>query len=156
MATRERVAWTDARIARLKELRAAGFTAQQIASDLGGVSRNAVLGRLFRMGMRLEKRAPKVAPTAAAKAPPPAVPPPIVRPKVTPVAARQETRAARCEVAWLTPGVGGISFFGLEPQHCRAPLDRRCDLGIFTFCGAPAKDGSPYCAFHHALFHADD
>lgn len=156
MATRERVAWTDARVARLKELRAAGFTAQQIASDLGGVSRNAVLGRLFRMGMRLEKRAPKVAPTAAAEAPPPAIQPPVVRPKVRMLAARQETRAARRDVAPSDASAAGVPLLALEPQHCRAPLDRRCDLGIFTFCGAPAKDGSPYCAFHHALFHADD
>ena len=45
------MAWTDERVERLKELWAEGMTASQIASNLGGVSRNAVIGKVHRLGL---------------------------------------------------------------------------------------------------------
>jgi GcrA cell cycle regulator len=78
------MAWTDERIERLKKMWQEGATASQIADELGGVSRNAVIGKAHRLG--LEQRpspvkpgeekeakkpaAPAAAPAAAAKAPP--------------------------------------------------------------------------------------
>ena len=38
------MSWTDERIERLKSLWTQGVTASQIADELGGVSRNAVIG----------------------------------------------------------------------------------------------------------------
>jgi RNA polymerase primary sigma factor len=43
--------WPDHRVQRLKALWAEGKSAGQIARELGGVSRNAVLSKLFRLGM---------------------------------------------------------------------------------------------------------
>jgi GcrA cell cycle regulator len=43
--------WTDERVARLKVLQDEGLSAAQIAADLGGISRNAVIGKLTRMGL---------------------------------------------------------------------------------------------------------
>lgn len=51
--------WSDERVQRLKALWAEGQSASQIARELGGVSRNAVLSKLFRLGM-LNKPRPDV------------------------------------------------------------------------------------------------
>ncbi|MEO5808986.1 MAG: GcrA family cell cycle regulator [Sphingomicrobium sp.] len=54
------MSWTDERIDRLKAMWAGGSTASQIADDLGGVSRNAVIGKAHRLG--LESRPSPVKP----------------------------------------------------------------------------------------------
>ena len=45
------MSWTDERIDRLKAMWSSGSTASQIAEDLGGVSRNAVIGKAHRLGL---------------------------------------------------------------------------------------------------------
>ncbi|MCT2559554.1 GcrA family cell cycle regulator [Tsuneonella sp. YG55] len=72
------MSWTDERIATLKKMWEGGATASQIADELGGVSRNAVIGKAHRLGLKSrpspvkandEKPEPK---KAAAPAPKPA------------------------------------------------------------------------------------
>ena len=46
------MSWTDERIERLKDLWTRGMTASQIADELGGVSRNAVIGKAHRLGLQ--------------------------------------------------------------------------------------------------------
>ncbi len=46
------MAWTDERIDQLKSLWEKGLTASQIAEELGGVSRNAVIGKAHRLGLK--------------------------------------------------------------------------------------------------------
>src|SRR3954452_24683281 len=71
------MSWTDERIERLKKMWHDGATASQIADELGGVSRNAVIGKAHRLGLEQrpspvkpgeEKEAKKAAPAAAAPA----------------------------------------------------------------------------------------
>jgi GcrA cell cycle regulator len=45
------MSWTDERIEQLKKMWANGSTASQIADELGGVSRNAVIGKAHRLGL---------------------------------------------------------------------------------------------------------
>src|SRR6476659_5403791 len=74
------MSWTEERIERLKKMWHDGATASQIADELGGVSRNAVIGKAHRLG--LEQRPSPVKPgeekeskkPAAAAAPKPAAP----------------------------------------------------------------------------------
>jgi len=76
------MSWTEERIDRLKAMWAEGSTASQIADELGGVSRNAVIGKAHRLGLEArpspvkpgeEKDSPKkAAKPAAPKAPRPA------------------------------------------------------------------------------------
>src|SRR6476661_6295351 len=70
------MSWTDERIERLKKMWHDGATASQIADELGGVSRNAVIGKAHRLGLEQrpspvkpgeEKEAKKPAAAAAAK-----------------------------------------------------------------------------------------
>ncbi|MCL5778227.1 GcrA cell cycle regulator [Limibaculum sp. FT325] len=45
------MSWTDERVEKLKELWADGMSASQIAKQLGGVTRNAVIGKVHRLGL---------------------------------------------------------------------------------------------------------
>ncbi|WP_280950746.1 GcrA family cell cycle regulator, partial [Pararhizobium antarcticum] len=58
--------WTDERVEKLKKLWSEGLSASQIAAQLGGVSRNAVIGKVHRLS--LPGRA-KAGGTAAASRP---------------------------------------------------------------------------------------
>ena len=46
------MSWTEERIATLTKMWAGGATASQIAEELGGVSRNAVIGKAHRLGLK--------------------------------------------------------------------------------------------------------
>ena len=46
------MSWTDERIERLTKMWEGGSTASQIAEELGGVSRNAVIGKAHRLGLK--------------------------------------------------------------------------------------------------------
>ena len=45
------MAWNDERVELLKKLWAEGLSASQIAGRLGGVTRNAVIGKVHRLGL---------------------------------------------------------------------------------------------------------
>ncbi|WP_188645031.1 GcrA family cell cycle regulator [Tsuneonella deserti] len=73
------MSWTDERIATLKKMWESGSTASQIADELGGVSRNAVIGKAHRLGLKARpspvkpnEEKPEVKKPAAAPAPKPA------------------------------------------------------------------------------------
>ncbi|MDO6413459.1 GcrA family cell cycle regulator [Sphingomonas sp. BIUV-7] len=70
------MSWTDERIDQLKQAWEAGMTASQIAESLGGVSRNAVIGKAHRLG--LQSRPSPVKPTETVAAPVAAAPEPVV------------------------------------------------------------------------------
>ena len=77
------MSWTDERIDTLKTMWEAGQTASQIAEALGGVSRNAVIGKAHRLG--LQSRPSPVKPNEpAAAAPAPVVPLPEAEPEPAP------------------------------------------------------------------------
>jgi GcrA cell cycle regulator len=70
------MSWTDERIDTLKTMWEAGQTASQIAEALGGVSRNAVIGKAHRLGLQSRPSPVKPNEPAAAPAPVPAAPEP--------------------------------------------------------------------------------
>ena len=45
------MSWTDEKVAKLKELWGKGSTASQIAEIIGGISRNAVIGKAHRLNL---------------------------------------------------------------------------------------------------------
>ncbi|MBH1999816.1 MAG: GcrA cell cycle regulator [Sphingomonadaceae bacterium] len=65
------MSWTDERIDQLKTMWERGLTASQIAEELGGVSRNAVIGKAHRLGLQS-----RPSPVKANEAPKKAAPPP--------------------------------------------------------------------------------
>jgi GcrA cell cycle regulator len=93
------MSWTDERIATLKKMWEGGATASQIAEELGGVSRNAVIGKAHRLGLKSrpspvkanEKKAAAPAAASAAKKPAAARPPAETKPAPAPKPAAEET-----------------------------------------------------------------
>lgn len=61
------MSWTDERVETLKRMWAEGLSASQIAKDLGGVTRNAVIGKVHRLGLSNRTEGGE-APAAAAPA----------------------------------------------------------------------------------------
>jgi len=51
--------WTDERVEQLKQLWTEGLSASQIARQLGGVTRNAVIGKVHRLGLQQRRPSPK-------------------------------------------------------------------------------------------------
>ena len=109
------MSWTDERIATLKRMWEGGSTASQIADELGGVSRNAVIGKAHRLGLKSrpspvkanEKKAAVKKPAAKAPAPKKAAPPkPAAKPAApAPQAAAPSAPAAAAPAApTSTPG----------------------------------------------------
>ena len=90
------MSWTDERIATLKKMWEGGSTASQIADELGGVSRNAVIGKAHRLGLKarpspVKPNEEKPEGKKAAAAPAPAAPRPAPKkialpPRAAPVA----------------------------------------------------------------------
>jgi len=136
------MSWTDERIDRLKALWTKGVTASQIAEELGGVSRNAVIGKAHRLGLQARpspvkanepaqepggKRKPaasaKPAPAPAAKpvaAAKPAPRPEPVREAPAPPASDAPTVARPAEPLVRSIGPGG--FIRQGPSDQQAPI----------------------------------
>ncbi|HZG10347.1 MAG TPA: GcrA family cell cycle regulator [Allosphingosinicella sp.] len=95
------MSWTDERIDRLKALWTQGMTASQIAEELGGVSRNAVIGKAHRLGLQARPSPVKANEPAAAPAASPhaAAPPPASEPQDAPADEAQEAEPAPWEEA---------------------------------------------------------
>lgn len=79
------MSWTDDRVELLKKMWGEGQSASQIAKELGGVTRNAVIGKVHRLGLsNRTATAPAAAAAPAAKAEPKAKPAPKPEAKAKP------------------------------------------------------------------------
>jgi len=130
------MSWTEERIERLKKMWQDGSTASQIADELGGVSRNAVIGKAHRLGLEARPSPVKPgeekehrAPAAAAPAPKPA-PAERPAPKAAAPAAESPTpaqpahasprRASAHDMQYRSIGPGG--FIRQGPGEQQAPI----------------------------------
>lgn len=131
------MSWTEERIERLKKMWQDGSTASQIADELGGVSRNAVIGKAHRLG--LEARPSPVKPgeekekPAAAIAPAPK-PAPVERAAPKPAAAAAPEQAAPAQPPARSPqrpqsgdgiqyrSIGPGGFIRQGPGEQQAPI----------------------------------
>jgi GcrA cell cycle regulator len=132
------MSWTDERIERLKNMWAKGATASQIADELGGVSRNAVIGKAHRLGLEQrpspvkageEKEAKKPAAAAPAAAAPKSAPkaeapkPAVAAAATTASAAPQSANPPRSapEMQYRSIGPGGFIRQGPGDQQPPIP-----------------------------------
>ncbi|HJT39215.1 MAG TPA: GcrA family cell cycle regulator [Sphingobium sp.] len=113
------MSWTDERIDQLKAMWEKGLTASQIADELGGVSRNAVIGKAHRLGLQS-----RPSPVKANEAPKKAVP---VR-KPAPTEAEAPRPAAPVHHSAPAP---------VRPAAPAAPAPAPAS---FTAAAAPASD----------------
>ena len=169
------MSWTDERVDVLKKMWGEGQSASVIAKVLGGVTRNAVIGKVHRLGLSnrvtstTAKPAAKDKAKAGMKAKPavPAAPPkPILAPetvRITPPAVRKIIPAgqplppqpsaneispeALAKVSEVEKTAKRISLMELTEKTCKWPVgDPATD--DFWFCGLAVKTGKPYCEAH--------
>lgn len=164
--------WTDERVEKLKKLWSEGLSASQIAAQLGGVSRNAVIGKVHRLnlpgrakagGAPAAARAPKRPAAAPAPRNPTFAPRTVTRTVARPVGAtlvQEEVEVDdTVEVATYTPSTRGnvvvpisrrLGLTELTERTCKWPVgDPLKD--DFHFCGGEAPESSPYCTYHQRL-----
>ena len=80
------MSWSDERVELLKRLWGEGQSASQIAKELGGVTRNAVIGKVHRLGLSNRNGSAPAASAAPADAPEAEAPKPADKPAPEPVA----------------------------------------------------------------------
>ncbi|MGJ3232923.1 MAG: GcrA family cell cycle regulator [Oceanicaulis sp.] len=151
------MAWTDERVETLKKLWADGLSASQIAKQLGGVTRNAVIGKVHRLGLSgraapsqpARRPAPRPARTpkpATVKAAPPAS-----KPAAAPVREVKPAAAVPAPAeAKRLPNGEYATVLTLREGMCKWPIGDPGDTE-FRFCGRRSKPGSAYCEAHAQL-----
>ncbi|MCG6857488.1 MAG: GcrA cell cycle regulator [Salaquimonas sp.] len=148
------MSWTDERVELLKKLWMEGLSASQIAAELGSVTRNAVIGKVHRLG--LSGRA-KTSSTAARPKRPPRSSSFGGRPARNthrkngshyPLAT--STQRSAPPVAIEAPEPLKLKLIELTEQTCKWPIGDPAQ-DDFHFCGHKTKDAGPYCAYHAQL-----
>ena len=149
------MSWTEERVEFLKKLWAEGHSASQIATELGSVTRNAVIGKVHRLGLsgRATPSRPVKRPVRLTKPRVKPVEKVMATPK-TEVSAKDAPRkvgrpsivaAAALEPAPLVSG-DAATILTLRDSMCKWPIGDPSDP-TFAFCGRKAT-GGPYCAEH--------
>lgn len=152
------MSWTDDRVTTLKKLWLDGLSASQIAKQLGGVTRNAVIGKVHRLGLS-GRAAPSQPARPAFKAPRPARPAAQTMPSAPRRVVASEPSAPTPMTASTSPNVappslpvyrdeqpGSATVLTLGAHMCKWPIGDPSSDG-FTFCGRRSSDG-PYCVEH--------
>ncbi|MBL8846300.1 MAG: GcrA cell cycle regulator [Hyphomicrobium zavarzinii] len=151
------MAWNDERVELLKKLWSEGLSASQIAGRLGGVTRNAVIGKVHRLGLsgrattsRMKSHRPRARAAAAATA---------RRMQQKTRFAPQGNPALRAlyqpEAEPFTPSVEELVIPLKERRTIQTLTECSCRWPIgdpqsadFHFCGKNKVTGLPYCEFH--------
>lgn len=167
--------WTDERVEKLKKLWSEGLSASQIAAQLGGVSRNAVIGKVHRLNLPGRAKSGGAQAPARPKRPAaaPAPRPAVFTARTAAAPARPAVRAADAapkdaseadfeRPAEQLPVPANTNNSTVVPMSRRLELtqltERTCKWPIgdplnddFHFCGNESPDSSPYCTYHQRL-----
>ncbi len=171
------MSWTDERVEILKKMWGEGQSASQIAKELGGVTRNAVIGKVHRLGLSnragsggTAKAEPKAKPAAKAEAKPksapkadvqteeqPEPPKPVlpIRKQIIPAgqplppqpSANEISPEALAKVSEIEKKAKRLTLMELTERTCKWPVGDPA-TDDFWFCGLPVKAGKPYCEAH--------
>ena len=146
------MAWNQDQVEKLKTLWKEGYSASQVAERLGqGVSRNAVIGKIHRLGLAERQRSQARAPRRSFARYGFAKPGRLDAGHLD--AGRLEARggaaARRMEAEALPPsGESEVDIFHLRDHLCRWPVHEIGDKET-RFCGEKtASRDFPYCAYH--------
>ncbi|MFI0844253.1 GcrA family cell cycle regulator [Mesorhizobium sp. IMUNJ 23232] len=154
--------WTDERVETLRKLWSEGLSASQIAAQLGGVSRNAVIGKVHRLKLSGRGRAnPAPArqkkpaqPVAAKPAPRPAPAGRTVAPSIGATALQTQFDAEplvrhvdRSAEDVVVPISRNLQLIQLNERTCKWPIGDPLAEG-FHFCGNDCAESGPYCRYH--------
>src|ERR1700674_5534349 len=145
------MSWTDERVELLKKLWADGLSASQIAGQLGGVTRNAVIGKVHRLGVSGRAKSLSTSPRPR-KARPLSH---SMRPRLrysgnTALAASPDREPAPAPLANIVPMGPRVPILERSEAPCHWPIGDPGTEG-FAYCGTKSKLGNPYCPYHARL-----
>ena len=169
------MSWTDERVETLKKMWNEGQSASQIAKELGGVTRNAVIGKVHRLGLSnrvgaapapaatpgkpgkdLRAEAEEINDDEEAEIETPVEKPaqivrkPIVaagQPLPPQPAANEISPEALASVREVEKKAARISLMELTERTCKWPIGDPATEN-FWFCGLAVQPGKPYCEAH--------
>ena len=145
------MSWTDERVELLKKLWAEGLSASQIAAELGGITRNAVIGKVHRLGLsgRAKSSSSGAArPRKARSSGMMRVQRPSMRGNTALAHAYDHDIEPEPElIENIIPLGQRRTILELTEDTCRWPIG---DPGSpeFFFCGGHTLESLPYCAYH--------
>lgn len=154
--------WTDERVEILKKLWTEGLSASQIAMELGGVTRNAVIGKVHRLGLSGRGKTS----SNAARPRQPRASTHTAKPARQPGGATHGNAALKIspeEMPETAPATRSSQFqelvipFGeradimqLNDHTCRWPIGDPTSKD-FHFCGRRSDENVPYCHYHRRI-----
>jgi GcrA cell cycle regulator len=144
------MSWTDERVELLRKLWADGLSASQIAAELGGITRNAVIGKVHRLGLSGRAKSPSSSAPRPRKT---RAHPHMMR--VSRPAMRGNTALAHAYEYDTEPElIDNVIPIGqrrtileLTEETCRWPIGDPGNSDFF-FCGGQTLTGLPYCSYH--------
>ena len=156
--------WTDERVELLRKLWSEGLSASQIAAQLGGVSRNAVIGKVHRLKLSGRGRATATPARQKKTAQGSTVQKSVARAAST---ARHVTTSigATALADAVRRRTGGTPHYIRPVENVVVPISRHLQLveltertckwpngdplsEDFNFCGNDAAETGPYCKYH--------
>lgn len=144
--------WTEDRVERLKVLVIDGLSCSEIAASLGDVTRNAVIGKIHRLGLSDTRKRDRPFGFRGPESTTPRPKRTNVGPQVQAINARRappRAEESNFEVERQAAVVPlHIGLDDLTTTTCRWPFG---DASPFTFCGCRVYRDGPYCAPHRAL-----
>lgn len=140
------MSWTDERVALLKRLWGEGKTAAEIAKLIGGVTRNAVIGKAHRL--KLSGRVSPIQENGEISSPVARAPRKVSEPRAKKVTTRDIIAPVIMPKIEEDFCVGaGVQLVELREGMCRWPVGDPKEEG-FKFCGGKSAEGVPYCDHH--------
>jgi len=142
--------WSHDRVEQLKKLWEAGLSASQIAAELGNVSRNAVIGKVHRLGLSGRAKSLSSAAPPQRKAHPAQHMMRVTRPIArgnTALAQAFEVEPDPVTSDNVVPMSQRLSLLELNEATCHWPIGDPSSPDFF-FCGGKVLTGLPYCAQH--------
>lgn len=153
------MSWTDERVDVLKKLWMDGLSASQIALELGGVTRNAVIGKVHRLGLSGRGKTT----STASRSRPQRAPNASSRPrgqsggtvgnaalKMSPDSAAEPAPRPQRFEELVIPISERANIMDLTEHTCRWPIGDPTE-NEFHFCGRKSDEGVPYCGHHRRI-----
>lgn len=148
--------WTDERVEQLKKLWSDGLSASQIAKQMGGVTRNAVIGKVHRLGLsgRATPTRPRTPGAKLARPRPSAPSTPRFNDTSSNTSATAKTpvtlpriKPAELKIEVDVPKDGPKTVLALSSRMCKWPIGDP-NQSEFRFCGRKTDGCGPYCEAH--------
>ncbi|MEG8098781.1 GcrA family cell cycle regulator [Candidatus Liberibacter brunswickensis] len=160
--------WTDERIDKLKKFWSEGLSASQIAVQLGGVTRNAVIGKLHRLllsnrvkatgNKQYEDDSKSVATETDSRkirqSPEMCIREPVLKERLPNASTKRKSKTLEknnvASSGVVLPISRCLRLMELTENTCKWPLGDPFGKD-FSFCGSDVHNDSPYCDYHKKL-----